>query len=419
MKRAGNWSTWGTSAPVLPYAYGGRSGGPVSEDSALTLPAVAQAVRIAAEAVAKLELTTWTGDGVERRKKPGTWQARLFRNPNPYQNGFEFLETIEESLTLRGNAYIWRNVDPATNRTVEMYALHPDQAVHHHADTGRCQWKILVGGDFLDPTGRGQFGVVDATSRNVLHIRGPRGGARCLAPSPVEAAADSLGSALAKIRRERSYYEDGALVDFVMSFPSDVTPEQAQEFRELWTQTYQGAKNAGNTPIIGGGPNITPITMTNSDAQFVEAAGLSIEDIARVFNVPGSLIGVGASRGPQVLSPEHEEDRWLRWGLEARLHRIEWAFRSDPYLFGPSQTTYPRFDTSAQIRGDLKTESERNVAEKQAGIITANEARAERGLPPVEGGDVLQKTPVGGAPGDTGDNSDQTPDGEEVEEDEG
>lgn len=379
--------------------------GPVDVRSAVGVPSISQAVRIAAQGVARLRLGVWAGEGPERRLVRGAWQSELFRRPNDRQTRFEFLEVIEESLSLRGNAFVWKNVDPSSKRVVELWALHPDQVEHTHRGVGGCcEWNVYVGGGFVDPTGRDKPGRLEGVrARDILHVRGHGGGALCIAPSPLELFADAIAAASAKTKRERAYYERGAFSEFMLAFPPEMTSEQAREFRELWEESYAGARNAGRTPVVGGGPNVVPIGLSQREAQFVESVGLSVEDAARIFNVPPSLLGV--QKSDRLLSPEHEEDRWLRYGLGPRLERIEAAFAADPDLFPPGARVRPRFDTSEAIRGDLKTESELLVAQKQAGILTANEARAYRGLPPVEGGDALQKTPVGGAPGDTGDDA--------------
>jgi hypothetical protein len=67
----------------------------------------------------------------------------------------------------------------------------------------------------------------------------------------------------------------------------------------------------------------------------------------------------------------------------------------------PNRKRYPRFDVSELLRADWATTASVIHQLKQVGTITANEGRAYIGLPPrreVPGGDVLQVTPVGGAP---------------------
>jgi HK97 family phage portal protein len=276
--------------------------------------------------------------------------------------------------------------------------LHPDQVVPRERT-----FDVIVGGGFVDPTGRAdrQGRIADVGPDRLLHIRGHGGGALMVAPSPVQLFADTIGAAIAKTVRERAFYENGAEQAFVLSLPPEVTPEQAEEFSELWHETYGGPRNSGKTPVAGGGAQPKPIALTQRDSQFIESMALSVEDAARIFNVTPSLLGVQRSDRP--LSPEHEEDRWLRYGLGPRLERIEAAAKLDPDLFPAGARVYPAFDTDQTVRGDITTESEMLVREVQAGIRLVDEARALRGLPPLPDGQgqVPQITPVGGAPNQT------------------
>ena len=114
---------------MRPYGWTDSVGGGYgSEGDMRGIPAINRAARLRAEAVGKLQLKCYSGDGVDRRERPLVWQAQLFAGaPNEYQTRFGFWDTIEESMAYRNNAYIWKNIDPMTGRVIEWYALHPNQ----------------------------------------------------------------------------------------------------------------------------------------------------------------------------------------------------------------------------------------------------------------------------------------------------
>ena len=56
---------------------------------------------------------------------------------------------------------------------------------------------------------------------------------------------------------------------------------------------YTGADNAYRTAVLDFGMKYTPITASNRDAQFIENKAASIEDVARLFNIPLYKLGVG------------------------------------------------------------------------------------------------------------------------------
>ncbi len=365
--------------------------------TAVGIPAVQQAVRIAAEAVAALEIGVYRGPLDQRERVTTVWQARLFAGPPcEFQTAYAFRELLEESLTYRNNAFVWKTSDPSTGRVVEMVGLHPDQ-VQVRVKNGRPIFMVSVGPGYFDPVGNGN-GTYTVGPDVVLHIRGFGGAGRMLAPTPIELHREALGSALAKIAHEGSTYARGASIGLAVTYPESMNAQKARAWRELWQETYEGPQNAGKTAVLGGGATIQPIGLTMVDAQFVESMAMSVEEVARIFNVQASLLGAGRVADKPV-TPEHEQDRWLRYGLGPRLSRIESAFAADPQLFGPGSRVYPMFASPA-VRGDLLTEAEVSLKKVQSGQWTPDEARAKDGMPPLPGGigAIPQIVPVGGAP---------------------
>jgi HK97 family phage portal protein len=373
----------------------------ISSNTVGGIPSVTAAVRIASQAVAVLELGVYRGQGVQRQQVTSVWQSRLFAGqPNDQQTRFDFKETLEESLSYRGNAYIWKNVDPTTSRIVEWFALHPDQVLPFYGPNQVRTYYVGVGAGFVDPVGKGA-GFYKVGLETILHIKGFGDGGLWIAPSPILRHRLALGASLAKLTHEAALYENSAAVKLALSFPDTMNADRAKAWRELWDDTYAGSKQAGKTAVIGGGAVITPIGLTQVDAQFIESQGFSTEEIARIFNVPQSLMGAGrGTKGDHPLTPEHEQERWLRHGLAPRLHRIEEALRADPNLFAPGASVYPMFDTSGVVRGDIATAADVSAVKVQTGQWTVDEARALDGLPPLPGGvgSIPQITPVGGAP---------------------
>lgn len=396
----------GAVIPSRGAAYGAAV--TVTNESAVGLPAVDAAIMLASQEVAGRMLRVWRGEEPDAKVVATTWQARLFtRTPNPDQSRFAFWETVEASLTARSNAYIWRTLD-TSGRVVAWWALHPDQ-VDVEVATGNggarvVRYRVLLAHDYIDPTGRATNGgtVVDVGEETILHVRGPHGGGRVVAPSPIARHRAAIGVGLAQQASQEGYYKRGTAGGHVIVFPQDLPARAAREAKALWDESNAGVANAYGTRVLSGGASIVPVTVSQSDAQFVETARLTIEDVGRIFRVPPSLLyaaaGVGAGAGP--ISPEHELTRWVRYGLEPRMRRIEDALAADPWLFGDGARDRPRFDRAGLISGDLATEATSDVQLVQAGILLADEARGRRGLPPLPGGvgEIPQITPVGGAP---------------------
>lgn len=355
------------------------------------LPAWRQAIRIASEAIAKHRMCVWRGEDEKRRRVTATWQARFFADrPNEWYSWFECWEATESSLTSRWNAFWLKLYDGS--RVSAVYVLHPDQVTARWNRAERRPEYRVIGED-------GQQSPW-LTSYDVLHFRvGSIAPGSVIAPTPIEEHRRALGGAVAKAQAEEGYYTTGSMKTTAVVYDAEVTPEQA----ERWKQVYLspgGVGDNGQVKVFGGGPKIETIGLSLADQQFVESQAFSIDDVGRILGVPPSLLWAASKEGSKPITPEHEEDRWTRYGLEPRRQRIEQTVDHDPSFFGPGARDYPAFHVR-RVRGDALTESDMVVHEVQAGIRTPNEGRAELGLPPHPDGDILQITPVGGAPNET------------------
>lgn len=369
------------------------------------IPAINRAARLRAEAVASLGLYCWRGRGPSRQRVETCWQARLFNGkPNPVQTRFGFWETVEESLCFRGNAYIWKNTD--RGRVVEWWALHPDQ-VEFRPQNLAAPYRVQASPGFVDPTGQGP-GVYDVDDDTILHVRGHGQGGQLEAPSPVEVFRDALYAPVGRQRHENRMWRRGTGVQLGIEFPAGVSKEQADQWREAWRSNMEGS-DGETTAVVGGGAKIQKIGLTPADAQFVDMAALTIQDAALIMGVPANLLGSTGAAGHETRADlEQELMEWLRFGLGPGLERIEGALVSDDTLFSTpallgtdasgSLGVYPGFDTDRFVRGDLMTEATILQGFVQSGVLLPNEARQQLGYSPHPDGDVLQITPVGGAP---------------------
>ena len=379
-------------------AYAGMS---VNSDAIAGVPAFDAAVRFASQAVAKLNMRVWTGEGSDRVKVASGWQAKFFESdgPCPDQSWFEFWELVEASLTARRNAYVWRTID--RGHVVALWGLHPDQ-VMVDIRGGRILYRVVVGGGWTDPVGVTSLRTVEVDAGTLMHIKGPGGAGRAVAPTPVELFRRTLGAALAQESWQEGLYTRGTGGGVILSFPLELSHTKAMEAKELWDASNAGLENSHGTRVVSGGASVNSVGLTAEDAQFVESVNLSVEQIARITDVSASLIGggkgIGQNGGP--ISPEHEATRWVQYKLVPRLERIEAAFRRDPSLFGPGAVNYPMFDNPDPVRGDRITEDTIRHQKVQRGTLLIDEDRAIDGLPPLPDGlgQIPQITPVGGAP---------------------
>lgn len=360
------------------------------------LPAIHRAVRLRAEAIAALRLYCWRGEGPQRERVDGVWQSQLFADPSPNecQTRFGFWETVEESLSYRGNAFIWKNTDGG--KIVDWWALHPDQIKATFGDDGSIRYEVKVAPGYVDPVGRGTA-TYTVDYETLIHIRGHGEGGQLMAPSPVQVFRTQGMAMVGRQRHQARMYRRGIAGQVAVIFPQGIGKEAADQWREAYRANYEGTEGE-TTLVMGGGADIKPIGLSPEDIQFVEMEKLTVYDASWMMGVPANLLGITVN---EKGTPNLEQDlmTWLRFGLGPEIGRIESAIYADETLFGNART-YPGFDTDDFVRGDLATEAQILQTDVQTGILLPDEARAMKGLPPLPGGAgmIPQIVPVGGTP---------------------
>lgn len=380
---------------------GGSSAGvAVSRRTIAGIPAFDRAVDFAASAVAQLTGRVWRGDGPTRVPVTTSWQSRLFRGvPAPGGDWFGFWWTIEASLTARRNAFFWKSKNGA-GQVVALTALHPDQVTVYRLGREPVSYQVTFSADYPLPFDVLNFGTLTVGADVVHHIRGRGGLGELVAPSPIQDFRSAFGLAIAKQQHEAAVYRNGAQGGLVVAFPAGVTKQQADAWRDSFDSEHAGTQNAGRTKVVGNGATVAQIGMSQRDAAFIEAVGLSITDMALITGVPAWLLGMQDSTAKPI-SPEHEMQRWVYTGLTPRLQRIQSSINADPDLFSVAPNAdFFAFDTANLVRGDLMTEADIAIRKVQAGIWLPDEARAldSLGELPDGAGQIPQITPVGGAP---------------------
>jgi HK97 family phage portal protein len=192
-------------------------------------------------------------------------------------------------------------------------------------------------------------------------------------------AANSINNSIS--RNQAAFFNNMSRPSGILSTEEKLTKEQMDALRNAWNERSRGMR-AGEVPILTWGLKWQQMTITSEDAQLLEAYRMSIEDIARVFNVPTMLIGDYSkstyNNNEQLMS------HWLSHGLGFLLEHIEKSFAK---FFKLPTNEIADFDVSALLRTDFTSRIDGLTKGIMGGLYSPNEARAREGLPSVEFGE--------------------------------
>lgn len=384
---------WGTSAIPLPgagvpgpgfYAYTGRY---VTAEQALGLPAVGAAIRLISESIASLPMITYRGEGATRERAiDSPIYSLLHDRPNSEQSAFEFWCDVCSCIETTGNAFLHKI--RSRGQVVELLVIDPNFVrVYRDKDSHEKRFDVLV-----DNVRYEGFSGAD-----ILHVRGytVRGG--LVGMSPIAEHRNALGVALAAEEFAGRAYANDATPGLAIKVPGNLGRQQANEMLEVWKTTHAGIHNARRPAVLTNGADIEKLSMSLADAELLDAMRFSVEQVARIFRIPPAMLGAPNAATNQTA--EEESLRFVRYCLLPRLRRIEMALRADLDLF-PREDLTPEWLVDGLLRADTATRYDAYIKARQAGWLSANEIRAFENLPPVDGGDEVQQTPVGGAPND-------------------
>lgn len=332
-----------------------------------------------------LRLMRLKADGVSEEVHRNSPYHKLLRKPNWYQTSLEFVQFMLVSRLLRGNAYVYKELD-ARGVPNTMHLLHPDRTrplvdpdtkdvwyefQPHVSDLFSVKQWMLDGSN-----------VARIPARLIIHDR-----INCLwhpliGTSPLFAAAITAMTAGRIIMNTESLFANMARPSGFLTSASTIQDPTADRLKREFEANYSGG-NIGRTAVLGDGLEWKSMVMTSTDAQLIEQLKWTIEDIARCFRVPMYLLA-DVTRMTYKNS-EQAAQSYYSGCLRYHVEEIEARFSTDFDL--DEAVEYVAFDVRSMFRMDTQERFNAYRAGIAAAVLAPNEARAWEGLGPVEGGE--------------------------------
>jgi HK97 family phage portal protein len=385
-----DWLSDGWSLPPrTPYWSG--AGAWVDMPSALGLATASACVRLVSETIGTMPLKVYQGERPEVEEARDSWQwSRLKENPNEEQTAYDFWQDASMSVETTGNAFIWKAIARRPVRDegdIQLFMLDPANVfLKRDPDTGRKYYEI-----------RRRNGETDRVpASQILQIRGwTLSPGSDMGVSPITLYRETIGAALAARQFQTSFYNSGGSIPGVISVPTKMEQGSIDRLQLEFQQRHAGTSNANKPLILEDDAKWQTTGISMKDAEYIAQQGFSAEEICRIWRVNPRMVGVLLNTQKSV---DEDQDQFLQADMAPRLRRIEMALHRDPDLFPSGSKLFPEFLTDAVLRPSLNARYAAYKNAIQGGWIKANEVRERENMPPAEGGDTLQQTPVGGAP---------------------
>ncbi len=358
-----------TDAQILEMIGGGIStatGIAVSAESALRVPAVAASVRTISEAAASLavKIVEIGADGTETEVVSHPASYLLRDEANDWTSGFELIRSLMvDALTRDQGGLAW--VNRPNGDAVEIIHYRPGYINVDYPD------------DTLQP--RYRIGGVIQSAGNIIHLKST------FDKSPLTLCREAIGVAMVMELHAARLFGRGARPGGVIESPKPIGAEGSKAMITGWKAAMEGSENAGKTGILWDGATWKAMTLSSVDAQFQQLRLFQLQEIARAFNIPASLIG-DLARATWSNSAEMQR-QFLQLCLEPWLRALESAFRRALFSKEERRRFAVRFDRDDFTNVDLTARATAISSLISSRVLNPNEARAWLDLPPRDGGE--------------------------------
>ena len=363
---------------------GQSSGVAVTRDSSLTFSAVYACVRIISESIASLPINVYLeeADGDRILQKNHPVQKLLAKKPNNYMTSYTFKDVILTNLLLEGNAY-FLIVRDGSARPIELICLDPSKVeVYRHE--GQLYYKIegedatILQDDMLHFVGLSFDGL---KGRSVLNSQRA-----------------TIGTSIAANVTAGNVLGNTTQVGGIIKHPGKLSAEAIERLRTSWNNTYQGPFAAGKTAILEEGMTFEPSRINAQDRQLLESRRFQVEEIARIFKVPLSLIG-HLEKAANYSSIEALSIDFVRFTLTPYIVSMEEEMNRKLFRENEQDEHYVKIQVEGLLRGDSNARANFYKQMIDMGVLSINEVRKLENLNRIDNGDThyfpMNYAPIG------------------------
>ncbi|NIQ01578.1 MAG: phage portal protein [Nitrospinaceae bacterium] len=346
----------------------------VNFDTAMAVPAFWAAVRLLSEAVGGLPLLCFvkSEDGFQEKTDHPLWRLINF-NPNRYQTRVEFFETVILNLATTGNSFcaIERS---ASGRVVSLLPLMSGNVSVELAEDGSILYHHF--------NSKGDLRVF--AEQSIWHVK--LFGNGIVGLSPLGYAASTLGISIATQGRQSKLAKSGGKTNGILMVDRVLDDEKRAAIRKNFNQLTEGSED--QLFILEAEMKFERAALSPQDMQMLDTYKFQVQEIARIMGVPSVLINdaniTAWGKGIEIIM-----DGFYKLGLRPYLERIEASIKRNLMDQKDWDRVFIEFDFEGLLRPRFKERIETFGKAIQTGQMTPNEARAEEGRPPIEGGDEL------------------------------
>ena len=189
----------------------------------------------------------------------------------------------------------------------------------------------------------------DYSSSEILHFKlFTKDGIKGI--DPISNMSQAIGLGLAAERFNAEFFDKGGHIKGVYETEQSLGDE---EFNRV-TAHMNAAKNF-ETPLLEYGIKYKQITISPEAAQMIQQRTFTIQDIARIFNLPPHML---AEQSRSTFSNiEHQDIQFVKYSIRPSVKRYESEIEDKLFFDGEKDFLDTKFNLEGLLRGDTQTRS--------------------------------------------------------------
>ena len=350
-------------------------------NTAMKVAAVFRAVNLISSGLATLQLEY-------KRKDRAKDYFRLFTEgkgakvnyllgvkPNTRQNAFTMFKNLVSTILLHGNAYIYPERDLQGNITA-LYLLQP----------GNVEYDKLSNLYSVSDSINGIYGTYGA--HDILHFKNVSVDGGYTGLSTIHYAALTLGIAATSDSETLKRFATGGRFKAILKNNTSVRgfgEYQDSELKSHGNDLQDSINRGDDILVVKGDAEVSPLSMSSADMQFLESRKFTIREIARFFNVPPSKLMDDSNSNYK--SVEVSNIAFYSEALQPIVTEIEREFAAKLL----NEATYLDYKFTFNLKSlyalDLEAKAKWDKSRLENGLLSINDIRRENDIEPVEKGD--------------------------------
>ena len=332
-------------------------------------------MRTISEAAASLKskVVQINPDNTETEVEGHPAAALLRGEANEWTSGFELIRSIMVDALCRDQGGLARVTRSSDNRPLEIIRYRPGFIHVDYPD------------DDLQP--RYRVNGIIQNAADIIHLRGTYD------KSPMTLCREAIGVAIVMERHAARLFGRGARPGGLLRTKKALGDQGAKNMIDMWRKMMDGVENAGKTGILYDDAEWVQMQMSSVDAQFQQLRLFQLQEIARAFNLPGTLIGDLTKATWSNSAEMHRQ--FLQLCLEPWLQALESALRRALFTKDERKNHAIRFDRDDFTNVDLTARATAISSLRSSMVMTRNEARNWLDLEPVADGDTFENPNTG------------------------